>query len=309
MSNTWITGGKGFIGKHLARYVASQGHMAAGMGHGLWSSEDALEWGYSYWSNAEIEAANLNQLANISGLPDTIFHLAGGSAVGTSLQHPYEDFRRTVDTTAQLLEWVRQNSPNTKVVAVSSAAVYGAGHDGAISENAALSPYSPYGAHKSMMECLCRSYAENFGLRVAIVRLFSVYGAELEKQLIWDLCRKLAQADNEPVMLGGSGEELRDWLHVSDAAELLWLARSRCDASCSIINGGTGMGISIRDVAGLVCTAWGAVADVKFSGIARKGDPDSLIADCQLATQLGFKPRVTLPEGIYEAVHWFKSRK
>ena len=270
MSIIWITGGKGFIGRHLARYVASQGHVVAGIGHGLWSAEDAARWAYSHWCNAEIEAANLNQLANISGLPDTIFHLAGGSAVGTSLQQPYEDFRRTVDTTVRLLEWVRQSSPNTKVVAVSSAAVYGAGHDGAISENAALSPYSPYGVHKSMMESLCRSYADNFGLRVAIVRPFSVYGAGLEKQLIWDLCCKLAQADSEPVMLGGSGEELRDWLHVADAAELLWLVRSKCDVACSIINGGTGIATPIREVARLVCEAWGAAPNVTFSGIARK---------------------------------------
>ena len=111
------------------------------------------------------------------------------------------------------------------------------------------------------MESLCRAYAENFGLHVAIVRMFSVYGAGLEKQLVWDLCGKLAVAGDSPVVLGGTGRELRDWLHVSDAAALLWLARAQCDGSCPVVNGGTGIATSIREVAGMVCEAWvGALA-------------------------------------------------
>ncbi|MBH0200483.1 MAG: NAD-dependent epimerase/dehydratase family protein, partial [Nitrospira sp.] len=166
----------------------------------------------------------------------------------------------------------------------------------------------PYGSHKAMMESLCRLYAGNFGLRVAIVRMFSVYGAGLEKQLIWDLCGKLARSGNSPVILGGTGEELRDWLHVSDAAALLWLARDRCDGRASALNGGTGVGTSIRDVAGLVCEAWGGGAGVEFSGIARAGDPPSLVADCSEAFEVGFRPGVMLGEGIRETVGWFKAR-
>ena len=158
------------------------------------------------------------------------------------------------------------------------------------------------------MESLCRAYAENFGLRVAIVRMFSVYGAGLEKQLIWDLCGKLAAAGNSPVVLGGTGRELRDWLHVSDAAALLWLARVQCDGSSPVLNGGTGVGTSIRDVAGMVCEAWDGRAGVEFSGIARAGDPPSLVADCTRALRLGFKPGVMLGEGIRETVGWFKAR-
>lgn len=309
MATIWITGGKGFIGRHLAELVAAQGNSVFGVGHGLWPAEEARKWGFSSWCNGEIEAANLSQLMHVSGVPEVVYHLAGGSSVGASFQNPQEDFCRTVESSARLFEWLRLNAPDASVVSVSSAAVYGAGHAGLIAENAVISPYSPYGIHKSMMESLCHSYAENFGLRVMIVRLFSVYGAGLEKQLIWDLCSKLAQAGSEPVMLGGSGRELRDWLHVSDAATLLWLARTRCDDASSIINGGTGIATSISEVAGLVCEAWGGAPGVEFSGIARKGDPYSLVADCVVATQLGFKPSVTLPEGIHAAVHWFKSRK
>jgi len=309
MGVIWITGGKGFIGRHLARFAARQGHRIFGIGHGLWPAEDAHGWSYSAWSNGEIEAANLSQLAHVSGLPETIYHLAGGSSVGASFQNPYEDFCRTVETTGRLLEWVRLNAASAAVVSVSSAAVYGSGHVGRIAEDAVISPYSPYGFHKAMMESICRSYGENFGLRAAVVRLFSVYGPGLEKQLIWDICSKLAAAHGGPVDLGGTGNEVRDWLHVSDAAPLLWMAREECGAAGPVINGGTGVGTSISDVAQLVCGAWGTSATIQFSGTARRGDPPSLVADVARAGRLGFRPAVSLESGIRETVDWFKKHR
>lgn len=308
MSTIWITGGKGFIGRHLARLVSREGHRVCGIGHGLWPAEEAGKWGYVDWCNGEIEPSNLSQLAQRNGLPDAVFHLAGGSSVGLSLLHPREDFCRSVESTSRLLEWVRLTVPDARVVSASSAAVYGAGYAEPIPEHASLSPYSPYGSHKAMMESLCRLYGENFGLRVAIVRMFSVYGAGLEKQLIWDLCGKLARSGNSRVVLGGTGNELRDWVHVSDAAALLWLVRAQCDRRCPVVNGGTGVATSIRDVAGMVCAAWGERAGVEFSGLARAGDPPSLVADCAVASRLGFTPVVNLVEGIQDVVGWMKSR-
>lgn len=308
MATIWITGGKGFIGRHLARLVSLEGNRVCGIGHGLWPAEEARKWGYVEWCNGEIEATNLSQLAQGAGLPDVVYHLAGGSSVGPSLLHPREDFCRSVESTSRLLEWCRLNAPDSLLVTISSAAVYGVTVSGPIPEDTRLSPYSPYGVHKAMMESLCRAYAENFRLRVSIVRLFSVYGPGLEKQLIWDLCGKLMQGGNRPVILGGTGTELRDWLHVSDAAMLLWLVREQSDSSCPVLNGGTGIATSTREVAGMVCQAWGEETRVEFSGIARAGDPPCLVADCTRAVQLGFKPRVMLAEGIQDSVGWFKGR-
>lgn len=309
MSAMWVTGGKGFIGRHLARLIAGQGYPVFGIGHGLWSDQQRQRWSYSQWMNADIEAANLSLLARESGTPQAIFHLAGGSSVGASLQSPHEDFLRTVLTTARLLEWVRLTAPETIIVVASSAAVYGAGHFDPICEDAALTPFSPYGAHKAMMEELCRAYAENFGLRIAVVRLFSVYGAGLEKQLIWDLCSKLALAADQPVTLGGTGAEVRDWLHVSDAARLLWWARDHGTDVRPIFNGGTQIGTCISDIAAIVARAWGGAPKIIFSGRARKGDPSHLIANTGSTRALGFHPQIPVSEGIAQTVAWFKNER
>jgi len=309
MSVIWITGGKGFIGRHLARHAAAQGTKVFGIGHGHWPTSESSKWQYAHWSNAEIDGASLTRLAKISGPPETVFHLAGGSSVGASFENPLEDFHRTVGATARLLEWVRMNSVETRVVAASSAAVYGEGYEGAIGESTTLRPFSPYGNHKVMMEMLIRSYAQSFNVRAAIVRLFSVYGPGLEKQLIWDLCSKLSAYDVSSVQLGGTGREVRDWLHVEDAAKLLWLCRFACSTSVPCVNGGNGTVNNVAEIVSLVTTAWKTDVPVVFSGKSRAGDPVSLLADMSSARSLGFSPAISVLDGIRGTVAWFKQMR
>jgi UDP-glucose 4-epimerase len=104
MANAWITGARGFIGRHLAKRLADAGDTVAGIGHGAWPAADAARWGVKNWIEGPVDAAGLERLAASGGAPDAIYHLAGGSSVGKSLAAPLEDFRRTADSTATLLE-------------------------------------------------------------------------------------------------------------------------------------------------------------------------------------------------------------
>src|SRR4029077_722043 len=141
-------------------------------------------------------------------------------AVGASLQAPLEDFTRTTNSTATLLEWLRNYSPRSKLVVASSAAVYGDTQGVPAAESRPPAPVSPYGYHCLMFEQLCQEYSQVFGLHTAVVRLFSVYGEGLRKQLLWDCAGKLV-APGERIELGGTGEEVRDWVHVDDAVAML----------------------------------------------------------------------------------------
>lgn len=301
----WITGARGFIGKHLARQLSSAGEKVFGIGHGHWPSTEANRWGVKGWLNGEVDAVNLSELLSRSNKPQTIYHLAGGSSVGVSFENPLEDFRRTVETTARLLDWIRSHLPDTKVVLASSAAVYGAGHHAEITEDSALTPYSPYGFNKAIMETLCRSNVENFGLNAIVVRLFSVYGDGLQKQLLWDLCSKLAREGT--ATLGGTGAEVRDWVHVRDVAYMLIRVADFANKEMPIFNGGSGIGVSVLDIAQMVCAAWGDKASVMFSGQTRIGDPASLVADIGRLSDISYRPSVSLQEGIEQYVTWFKS--
>lgn len=310
MSRILISGAHGFIGKHLARWLARQGHQVAGLGHGIWPVAEAASWGLSHWLNGDIQSGNLRLLQQASSTPDVVYHLAGGSSVGVAIANPREDFFRTVATTAELLEWMRVDAPKARLVAVSSAAVYGAGHDGVIAEDAALTPYSPYGHHKRIMEELCRSYAASYGLRVSIARLFSVFGAELKKQLLWDLCTRLASGAR-PLVLGGSGNELRDWTDVRDVVRALDLLATQASAEVAVVNVGTGKASSVRNIATSVARHWplaNATDSLQFSGQSRPGDPFSLVASATYLNQLGFTWDVPVDDGLGAYVQWFQSQ-
>jgi UDP-glucose 4-epimerase len=304
----WITGANGFIGRYLARELADAGHVVHGIGHGAIADFDWPRLGLKTWLNGEIDAANLNAVAAAHGLPSKVFHLAGGSSVGLSIAQPFEDFSRTVVGTARLLEWLRGAAPECHVIAVSSAAVYGADHRGPIPEAAVARPMSPYGQHKLMMEQLCRSYAVSFGLRSTVARLFSVYGPQLRKQLAWDICCRLQQAE-PTLVLGGTGEEIRDWADVRDAARLLTtIGEFPPQERFRVINGGSGRGIRVAEFARLLIEHWGSDAAVRYSGVVRAGDPFSLLADGTTLQQLPFEWRIPIEQGVADYVSWFKDQ-
>lgn len=307
MTLAWITGAHGFIGRHLARSLQASGYRAAGIGHGAWPEAEAARWGLSFWLDGEISASNLGHMRRALGQPDVVFHLAGGSSVGAAMANPHEDFTRTVVSTAELLDWLRQHSPATRVVAASSAAVYGSAHLGHVDEQAQLTPFSPYGTHKFMMEELCRSYAANFGLFIVLPRLFSVYGPGLKKQLLWDLCGKLA--GNNRVELGGTGNELRDWIDVRDVAHGLEQVAKQAGVGSPAINIATGIATSVRDIASMVAEAWtvadGKIREITFSGRSRPGDPFCLVADTAKMHALGIDSLLAVDRGVAEYVAWF----
>jgi UDP-glucose 4-epimerase len=303
----WITGANGFIGRHLARALADAGHSVHGVGHGALEEIEKNRLGLQLWLNGEIDATNLNALAVRSGLPSTVFHLAGGSSVGLSISQPHEDFFRTVVSTARLLEWLRGSAPECRLISVSSAAVYGANHQGPISEDALTLPMSPYGQHKLMMEQLCQSYANTFGLRSTVTRLFSVYGPHLRKQLLWDLCWRLYRGDRT-LVLGGTGAEMRDWTDVRDVAHFLVKVNDRPQSKpFEVMNGGSGIGTSVAEIAGTLTRSWSRDIAVKFSGVVREGDPFSLVADSTFARAVRFNWQIPVAQGITDYVSWFKA--
>jgi UDP-glucose 4-epimerase len=304
-----VTGAYGFIGRHLAYELGRQGVLVSGLGHGNWLTSQAKHWGVRHWLSASVESTSLELLKSQTHPADVVFHLAGGSSVGASLADPCEDFRRTVTTTVELLDWVRRSSPATKVVLVSSAAVYGNSHHGPVAENSDLSPYSPYGVHKRMMEEIGQSYVANYGLSVIALRLFSVYGEHLRKQLLWDLCAKLCSGAS-CLTLGGTGGELRDWTAVSDVVGCLIGSAKLDHQGFRVINIGTGTASPVRHVAERIAESWralgGQTVSMQFTGKSRPGDPFCLVADCSRLEQLGLHCMQPLDHNLDRYVRWFR---
>ncbi len=298
MKHALVTGAAGFLGRHVAQVCVARGLQVVGMGHGKQPQGLAVD----AWFDCEIDLAHLHRHA---GQPDLIVHCAGSGSVGFSLQEPFQDFQRSVQTTMAVLEYARQHAPEARVVYPSSAAVYGVTKLLPISETAAQNPFSPYGVHKQQAELACECYARHFSLRTAVVRLFSVYGQGLRKQLLWDACRKLQLGERS---FFGTGEESRDWLHVQDAAQLLFRAGENASPACPTVNGARGIGVTVKEILHQLFQAWGSEARPEFTGCARSGDPQHYVADVERAHGWDWQPQISLGQGLSQYVEWFRSQ-
>jgi UDP-glucose 4-epimerase len=237
-------------------------------------------------------------------VPDVIIHCVGSSSVGATAAAPAQEYERTVGTARDVLEFAAGAAPRAAVVCLSSGAVYGDASRRPTPETAPLKPISIYGEHKVAVEKLCASYAAERGLQVSVVRLFSVYGRELRKQLLFDACNKARRGEG---LFGGTGDESRDWLHVTDAAGLLMLAAKRATRECPIVNGGTGRAVSVRDVLQELFSHFAEAPKPRFTGESRPGDPLHFEADIAAARSWGWSPKTSWREGLRDYAAWFKS--
>ncbi len=294
-----VTGASGFLGRHVARRFAAGGAWVVGLGHGPFEGGSPADWGLSDWRPGDVTRAALEA---VTPRPDIIAHCAGGSLVGRSFEDPRGDFERTVATTADLLDYMRLAAPGARLVYPSSAAVYGDAKVLPIPTSATSRPLSPYGTHKRAAEELCRSYALHFGVRSAILRFFSIYGRHLRKQLLWDACNRLQAGDGA---FSGSGRELRDWLHVDDAAALVVAAAGFASVECPIANGGTGIGTPVGGILERLGAALAPEIPIRFTGAHRPGDPSAFIADIADLSRWNWRPRVDWRDGVDDYAAWY----
>lgn len=300
----WVTGAGGFIGGEVVRQAEHRGYRVVGIGHG----DHRCFSGQSAFVSGALTAETLDQAQAISGAPHAVVHLAGGSSVAESLKNPEADRLKTVDSSRLLCAWLDAHAPEACMVAASSAAVYGASSEPRLREETRCNPQSPYGQHKLQMEeLLCKSALG--GRSITIVRLFSVIGAGLRKQLFFDMARRAAQGEN-PLVLSGSGEERRDYISRSDCARLLLDAIGWAQSPAMIVNGGTGNPTSIREAAAEFARAWSARTGhpllVDFNGKTRPGDPSALVAQVSRMNALGFTPSTSLRTELEHYVAWFQ---
>ena len=299
--NILITGAYGFLGRYVAKEFKKQGNDVSGIGHGKWDVEEYTKWGLDIWYESTI---TLEILLSINKKFDVIVHCGGSGSVGFSWENPYEDFQKSVQGTLAILEYIRLKNIGCKFIYPSSPAVQGNLGPVRISENMMSIPVSPYGFHKKIAEELCLSYHHNFNIDIGVIRYFSIYGDGLKKQLLWDACKKINHSNVASFF--GTGKETRDWIHVSDAASLLYQFSTKL-GGYEVINGGSGIETPINEIINFLCEYMNKEMEINFNGVVKEGDPIHFWADMNRAKALGWKPEVNLEEGLMEYVNFFKS--
>jgi UDP-glucose 4-epimerase len=295
-----VTGARGFVGSSFGQFACAHGHEVLGVSR---TSQAAPDWlgGYA-WADAAL--SDLTPIVN-GFRPDLVVHCAGSASVSASLVSPLDDLRATVLTFANTLESIRRSEVRPLVIFPSSAAVYGNPRHLPVREDAACHPISPYGFHKLAAEQLVHEYVVCHQLRAVVCRIFSLVGQRQRRLLLWDLYQQFI-GPSEEVLLHGTGDETRDYLHIDDLSETFLKVSERGANEIpngSILNVASGIETSIHTLASLVKEILGSNKKIIFSGRPRPGDPTRWVADCDKLNRIVSSRRISkLAEAIETVV-------
>ena len=315
--NVLVTGGAGFIGSHVCEQLLRSGHA-------VWALDDLNDF-YSL----RVKQANLREIQSLAGrfefVPgdvtdpaalagllggvkfDQVIHLAARSGVRRSLQEPALYQRVNVEGTANLLEAARLNGVK-KITIASSSSVYGVNAKMPFSESDPIfSAISPYAASKLACEALGHVYHHVYGLDIAMLRLFTVYGPRQRPDLAICKFARLMSA-GRPIPVFGDGSALRDYTYISDTLEGI-MACTRQEFGYEVFNLGESQTVSLCRLVELLEAALGCKAVIERHP-PQAGDVPVTCADIAKARErLGYNPRVKIEQGIPLFVDWLRQNQ
>jgi CDP-paratose 2-epimerase len=332
-----ITGGCGFIGCNIADRLAARGDAVLILDSQIRAGvQENARWLKSrHGEQIEIVTGDVRDSITVIDAvrrAGAVLHLAAQVAVTSSLQNPIDDFETNARGTLNVLEAVRLHNPEAPVVFASTNKVYGrlladdeiaregrryvpirADLAGGVAERAPLDLYSPYGCSKGAADQYVRDYARVFGLRSVVLRMSCIYGprqfgTEDQGWIAHFLLRAMA---GQPITIYGDGLQVRDALHVMDAASA-WIGVldgiDRVRGEVLNLGGGPGNATSLLELIDAITTMRGAAPKVDFADW-RPGDQPWYVSNlAAISTALGWQPTVNLTEGLYSLKIWLDSR-
>jgi UDP-glucose 4-epimerase len=295
---TLITGAGGFLGRELARRLVDEEHDVILLGRTNPEIESAE------FLRADItEKESLRKCHEKYPDIDCIIHLAAFVPKTKEEDTPQKMLEVNIAGTMNLLEIFGDSIKN--FVYASTAEVYGLpDSDEPIKETATPLPLSYYGASKLAGESFCRVYAQNHNLHISMLRFTVLYGpGDSISRAIPNFIKKGLSGEDLDVY---GGEEQRDYLHVSDAVEALYLSTTK--QPDDILNVGTGHGITIKETAQSIIDAIPADKNLKLNILPRQKKAADIVLDItKIRKELGFKPKRLFPDLIDEQIKWQKN--
>jgi UDP-glucuronate 4-epimerase len=312
--NFLVTGGAGFIGSHVCERLLADGHA-------IWALDDL-----NHFYDPALKRRNLVQIqalhkpfvfteGDVADRPcverlfreihfNQVIHLAARAGVRPSLEEPAFYQRVNVEGTANILEAARARGV-AKIILASSSSVYGVNSKVPFSESdPVFSPISPYAASKLACEALGHVYHHVYGMDIAMLRFFTVYGPRQRPDLaIHKFARRIAAG--QPIELFGDGSSARDYTYITDIVDGI-MACVRQTFGCEIFNLGGSNPTRLSRLVELLETALGKKAVIERKP-DQPGDVPRTWADLSKSRRrLGYAPKIRIEDGIPLFVNWFR---
>jgi len=300
-----VTGGAGFIGSHLVRYLlkAEPEAKIIVIDNLSTGSIDNL---FSIMGNIEFESMDINEFNKLGPLfynAECVFHLAAIPSVPESIKKPIITNKVNLSGSLNVLEAAKKNSVK-KVVLSSSCAVYGNAEKEKIDESTQTSPLSPYALQKKASEDYFRLYHEIYGLNTICLRYFNVFGERQDPDsdyaAVIPKFIKLANS-GENLRIFGDGEQTRDFIYAGEIARANYLAY-KSDVSCGTFNIGSGENISVNALAESIIKLSDSESKIVHEA-ERPGEIKHSCSNPSLAFEkIGFRAEVSLNDAIKKLI-------
>lgn len=297
-----LLGGGGFIGRHVALLLAKAGHdvVVADRSPPPFDLSDELRERIS-WRLFELDGAPWDEL--LDGV-SVVHHYAWNSIPATANECPTTDLIANVGPTIGLLEAMRrrghEGAPRL-VFTSSGGTVYGRLQRVPVHENHPLNPLNAYGAGKAAAEHYIGAYRNQYGLDCRVARLANPFGAGQnlsrgQGAVTVFLHRALSQ---QPIVIWGDGEIVRDYIHVADAAKALVTLASADDVGEQhVFNVGNGVGVSLNAIVSELETSLGRRLEVRREAARPYDVPVSVLDISMMHDLLKWKPRLNFSDGV-----------
>jgi UDP-glucose 4-epimerase len=310
--NVLVTGGAGFIGSNLVRSLLDSGHavrvlddQSTGRAVNLEEVEGQIEF-------VTGDLRDLETVRRAGDGVDTTFHLGAIPSVARSVAEPLASHAVNVDGTINVLTAARELGVR-RVVFASSSAVYGNTPTLPKHEGMPVGPLSPYAASKLAGEGYCRAYANVFGVETVALRFFNVFGprqnpASEYASVIPRFVNRMLSGERPGIF--GDGLQTRDFTYVENVVRACELAAAAGpDAVGQVVNVGCGARTSLLDLVATLNEVLGTSIEPEFHE-PRPGDVRDSEASIERATALiGYRPTVSMHEGLERTVAWFDEKR
>jgi UDP-glucuronate 4-epimerase len=312
-----VTGAAGFIGSHLARALLDRGDRVVGVdNYDPFYDRGAKEANVARLAGAHFELveADIRDRETMAGLleglrPAAIYHVAALAGVRPSIQDPGRYASVNVDGLVSVLDAAR-SSECRRVLFASSSSVYGNNRKVPFAETDPVDePISPYAATKRAGELICHAYCHLFGLSIACLRLFTVYGPAQRPDLAIGKFMRLMAA-GEPVPMYGDGATSRDYTYIDDIIGGCLGAEARLSAEpegfCRIWNLGGSHPVTLGRMIEAIGDVLAKTPDLERLPL-QAGDVQRTWADlARSRTELGYEPKVSFEEGLRRQWAWMR---
>ena len=305
-----VTGGAGFIGSNLVDRLLSLGHHVIAYDNFSTGRAELLDVarGFDKFQLVEGDVLDADKLTSSCAGADFVFHLAANADVRFGTHHPRRDLEQNTIATFTVLEAMRAAGVRRMAFA-STGSIYGEPDVFPTPETAPFPVQtSLYGASKLAGEGLIAAYAEGFGFQSYIFRFVSILGERYSHGHVFDFVRSLRANPHELRVLG-NGLQRKSYLYVQDCIDAMLMALEKAREPVNIFNLGTDEYCQVNDSIGWITSHLGVKPSLSYTGGERGwiGDSPFIFLDCARIRSLGWKPSLSIRDGVLRTVDYLKA--